>query len=142
LFPPSWALENSAIYGIANAPKIGHRIVETYVDSDLYLSSRSSNPGTPESETKRSLSDMVSEYGWNDKIAYKVMICESGGNPNAHNFSHITKDDSWGLFQINLYGNLAKTRPSAEYLKNPINNIEYAYKIYLSEGWGAWKNCL
>lgn len=95
----------------------------------------------PNAKTLLLISDLE-KYDWDYDMARKVMICESGGNPNAHNFSHATKDDSWGLFQINIYGKLAEIRPPSKWLEIPENNIEYAYKIYLSEGWKAWKNCL
>ena len=84
----------------------------------------------------------ISRYSWDSSIAYKIMLCESSGNPNSHNFNHTTKDNSVGLFQINLYGALAKERPSADWLKIPANNISYAFKLYQSGGWNHWKNCL
>lgn len=69
------------------------------------------------------------------------MECESGGNPEALNNNPLTGDYSVGLFQINLYGANAKTRPSEEWLKVPENNISYAYELYKNGGWGHWKNC-
>ena len=87
------------------------------------------------------LYDLINRYDWNPEIAYRIMVCESKGNPEAHNFSHKTKDDSWGLFQINLYGRLADNRPIAEWLIIPENNIAYAYEIYQEQGWGAWNRC-
>ena len=87
------------------------------------------------------LYDLLTPYDWDADKMYEVMICESGGNPNTHNFSHETKDDSWGLFQINRYGDLAKTRPSAEWLLEPENNVKYAYKIWQAQGKIAWSNC-
>jgi hypothetical protein len=78
--------------------------------------------------------------------ALKIIQCESGGNANAHNFNHRTRDNSHGLFQINNYGNLAHERPSREWLIIPENNVSYAYKLYLQEGGrfgttGGWFNC-
>ena len=93
-----------------------------------------------EENTRKELSyrELICSYGWNCNVAYAVMMAESGGNSNIVNFNHNTKDYSVGLFQINLYGNLALERPSEEWLKNPENNIEYAYKIYQKDGWNAW----
>ncbi len=90
--------------------------------------------------------NLISQYDWNIDSACKIMMCESAGRPNAHNFNHSTRDNSFGLFQINRYGSLSNKRPSAEWLKIPENNIEYAYKIFISEGrrfgtTGGWYNC-
>jgi len=84
---------------------------------------------------------LIDQYDWDTDFAYKIMFCESSGNPNTHNFSHRTKDDSWGLFQINLYGNLANERPSSEWLLVPENNVEYAYQLYQRRGWQPWGIC-
>ena len=92
-------------------------------------------------DIKEYLREVSSLYGWDFETAHRIMMCESGGNPKAHNFSHSSKDDSYGLFQVNLYGELAKERPSSERLLDPKNNIDYAYKIYKAEGWYAWANC-
>ena len=69
--------------------------------------------------------------------ALRVMSCESGGNPNALNNNPRTGDYSVGLFQINLFGNLANSRPSEEWLKVPENNISFAARMSRN-GWGAW----
>ena len=78
------------------------------------------------------------------KIAWAVAMKETHGNPIAHNFSRYTQDDSYGVFQINLYGTL-KGRikefnlKSARQLTNPIKNAQIAF--YMSSGgknWTAW----
>lgn len=73
-------------------------------------------------------------------MAIKVAVCESGLDANAHNFSHATRDDSWGVFQINRYGSLA-SRPPPSKLKNFRFNIRYAYGMYSGSGWSPWVNC-
>ena len=93
------------------------------------------------SDNQGNYSDIIIRYDWNSKKAKQIMFCESSNNPNEHRFSHKTRDDSWGLFQINLYGNLSKNRPSAEWLKVPENNIAYAYQLYSEFGWSPWMNC-
>ena len=75
------------------------------------------------------------------KIAWAVAMKETHGNPIAHNFSRETKDDSYGVFQVNLYGAL-KGRikeyrlKSAKDLTNPVLNAQIAYR--LSSGGSDW----
>jgi len=66
------------------------------------------------------------------------MKAESGGNPNAHNLNHKTKDDSYGLFQINLYGGLAKSRPQGWQLLDPEFNVKYAAELQGKQSWKIW----
>lgn len=84
---------------------------------------------------------LIKQYDWNDDIAIKIMMAESGCNANALNDNPRTGDYSVSLFQINLYGENAKHRPTEEWLKVPENNIYYAYKIYQEQGWKAWGVC-
>lgn len=67
--------------------------------------------------------------------ALKILAKESNGRHDAHNLNHNTRDDSWGCYQINLYGNLAAARPSAEWLVIPENNVRYALDLWRSVGW-------
>lgn len=73
---------------------------------------------------------------WDVNTAIAVCKCESGGNASAKNTSG--RDYSIGLFQINLYGYLAYTRPSEGWLLNPHNNVEWAYKMWKEQGWSPW----
>jgi soluble lytic murein transglycosylase-like protein len=72
--------------------------------------------------------------------ALAVMRQESGGNPTQHNNNPATGDDSWGLYQINRYGSLAKGRPLPDWLATPENNIAYAADMYRAQGWEPWHN--
>lgn len=60
-------------------------------------------------------------------------LAESEGNPHAHNYSDATKDDSYGLWQINYYGNLRDSRTQdygpPESLYDPNANAQAAYKM-------------
>lgn len=69
------------------------------------------------------------------KNASKICFCESTEDPNRVNDRG---EYSVGLFQVNI-----KAHPeySEKELKNPINNVLAAIKIYWKEGWGAWYNC-
>lgn len=79
------------------------------------------------------------------KTAWAVAMKETHGNPLAHNNNPRTGDNSYGVFQINLYGSL-KGRveeyglKSADDLKDPVTNAQIAYKMS-SEGknWSPWK---
>ena len=75
-------------------------------------------------------------------LALRVMEKESGGDPSSHNDNPATGDDSYGLFQINLYGRLAESRPSPEELLDPEKNIQFAAQVFQSSGWHPWKNTM
>lgn len=104
-------------------------------------------PKTPQSAPETPTSTCEAEilkYDWDTRIARAVMLAESGGNPNAVNDNPRTRDYSVGCFQINLYGDLRKSRPSEAELKNPEINVRYAYNLWKSTGWarswGAYSN--
>ena len=78
------------------------------------------------------------KFGASGDIAVKVANCESGLNPNALNNNPKTRDYSVSIFQINLFGSLAKSRPSKEWLMNPQNNIDYSHAMFIKEGWRPW----
>lgn len=88
--------------------------------------------------SSKSVRELINQYDWDTDVAYAVMMAESGGDPKEVNLNHGTADYSIGLFQINLYGSLSDGRPPADWLKNPENNVDYAYKIYEDDGWTAW----
>ena len=78
------------------------------------------------------------------KIAWAVAMKETHGNPLAHNFSRATQDDSYGVFQINLYGALkyrvkAYGLKSAKQLTNPVLNAQIAYQLSSGgKNWSPW----
>lgn len=84
-----------------------------------------------------------------DKVPLMVNIAsrESGLRPDAHNPNAATGDNSYGLFQINMLGNLGPARlreyadigvKSYEDLKDPWKNVQAAKKVFDSQGLGAW----
>jgi len=79
------------------------------------------------------------------KTAWAIAKRESGGRPDAYNPDRSTGDDSYGLFQINMLGNLGPSRRQSYGLKSnkdlldPATNARVAYAM--SKGgkdFGAW----
>lgn len=79
------------------------------------------------------------------KTAWAIAKRESGGRPTAHNPEVATGDNSYGLFQINMLGNLGPSRRASYGLKanedlfDPATNARVAYAM--SKGgkdFGAW----
>jgi hypothetical protein len=86
----------------------------------------------------------IRKYNWRQDVALAVAKAESGLRPDAHNFSHTTRDNSWGCFQINIYGANAITRPPASELVKPEVNVAFAWQLYVSNGYsfiGQWGVC-
>jgi hypothetical protein len=80
------------------------------------------------------------------KEAWAIAKRESTGRPLSFNGDSSTGDKSYGLFQINMIGNLGPARRDKFELKtnadlfNPVRNAEIAY--HMSNGgkdWSAWK---
>jgi hypothetical protein len=88
--------------------------------------------------TEKEIKNYICTKGWDCKKAIRIAICESSLNPKAKNEKG--RDRSYGIFQINIYGSLTKNRPSKQWLLDWKNNINYAYKLYLSSGktFKAW----
>ena len=78
------------------------------------------------------------------KVAWAVAMKETHGNPMAHNYNPRTGDNSYGVFQINLYGAL-KGRVkefglrSANDLHDPVTNAQIAYRMSSGgKNWTPW----
>ena len=87
---------------------------------------------------------ILSQYDWNVNVAIQIMDAESKCRSGAVNDNPQTGDYSIGLFQINLFGANARTRPSEEALKDPATNIQWAYKLYSGNNKsfiGQWGVC-
>lgn len=76
------------------------------------------------------------------RLAKAVMLAESSGRASAHNYNPNTGDDSYGLFQINMLGDLGPARrrqyglQSNQQLLDPLTNARIAYQ--LSQGGANW----
>ena len=80
------------------------------------------------------------------KKAWSIAKRESNGRPLAYNGDKKTGDSSYGVFQINMIGNLGPERLEKFDLKSntelfdPVTNAEITY--YMTNGgsdWSAWK---
>jgi len=75
-------------------------------------------------------------------LATAIAMAESGGNTRAHN--QRPPDDSYGLWQINMYGTLATARrvmfgiAANDQLFDPTVNARAALMIRRGQGWTAW----
>jgi hypothetical protein len=92
------------------------------------------------------LLETVGFEGQSLKKAWSIAKRESNGRPLAYNGNRNTGDNSYGLFQINMIGNLGPTRlekfdlQSNKELFDPVTNAEITY--YMTNGgsdWSAWK---
>jgi ribosomal protein S28E/S33 len=80
------------------------------------------------------------------KVAWAIVKKESNGRPVAFNGNVRTGDNSYGIFQINMIGDLGEERrkkfelSSNAELFDPITNAQIAYRMS-AEGtnWSAWK---
>ena len=94
----------------------------------------------PDFTTKDGIEAYIRSKDWHDDdLAVRIAICESSLVPTAYNGKG--RDNSVGIFQINLYGSLAKSRPSKEVLFSAKENIDYAFYMYQKEGFKPW-TCL
>ena len=91
------------------------------------------------------LLDAVGFKGKSLKVAWAVTKKESGGRPIAHNKNTGTGDNSYGLFQINMIGDLGAARrdkfniTTNDQLFDPVTNAQVAF--HMTKGgtdWGAW----
>lgn len=104
--------------------------------------------GSREPLAPRELKELLRLVGFEGqalKSAWAIVMKESGGRPKAHNGNANTGDNSYGLFQINMIGNLGVDRREKfdleqnEELFNPVRNAEIAF--HMSGGgkdFGAW----
>lgn len=88
---------------------------------------------------------MVGFEGDAHEIAWLIVMRESTARPGAHNGNSATGDDSYGLFQINMYGSLGPARvkkfglDEEADLFDPMVNAQVAYHMSnKGRDFGAW----
>ena len=99
--------------------------------------------------TDKQLLELLSAVGFEGhdlKEAWAIAKKESNGRPLAHNGNTNTGDNSYGVFQVNMLGELGVDRREQFGLKsnsdllNPVVNAQIAYHMSNGgENWTAWK---
>lgn len=94
------------------------------------------------------LKQLLKEAGFrgkNLKTAWAVAMKESTGRPTAHNGNRATGDNSYGIFQINMIGELGVARrekfelKSNQELFDPLTNAKIVhYMTRGGEDWSSW----
>ena len=95
------------------------------------------------------MAQLLYDTGWrgNDLVnALAVSFQESGWKANNLNPDASTGDQSYGLFQINMLGDLGPARrekyglSSNNELYDPVTNAQIAYKMWSESGWQPWSS--
>ena len=98
--------------------------------------------------TQSQLVELLAAVGFKGKglrLAWAVAMKESNGRPGALNNNIKTGDSSYGIFQINMIGDLGPMRlakfglTTKKDLLDPVENVKAAY--YMTNGgtdWSAW----
>lgn len=82
--------------------------------------------------------------GQNAAIMAAIAMAESSGNSRAHNQNWKTGDNSYGLWQVNMIGEMGPRRrqqfgiANNDALFDPATNAMAAAQVYKSQGFGAW----
>jgi hypothetical protein len=95
--------------------------------------------------SKSEMETLAVQGGFDPKdapLVARIAMGESSGNPTA--FNGVGRDQSYGLMQINMLGEMGPERRSQfgissnEELNDPLTNMKAAHAIYKQQGWGAW----
>jgi hypothetical protein len=81
---------------------------------------------------------LIEQYDWDVATMMYAMQAESGCNPNAVGDNYVIGGiyaPSCGLLQVRT---ISPSRGTCEQLKVPEFNVQKAYEIWLSQGYGAW----
>lgn len=108
--------------------------------AEIYRGARNLN-----SDQLHNLLAAVGFEGESLRIAWAIAMRESNGRPRAFNGNKSTGDHSYGVFQINMIGQLGADRrakyglSSNEDLFDPVTNAQIVFKMTAGgENWGSW----
>ena len=80
---------------------------------------------------QRPYEDLICSYPWDCAKAYRVMLCESRGDPTAYNAGN------YGLFQLNAI-HRARVGGDLSLFYDPETNVRVAYDLWSAQGWAPW----
>lgn len=95
-------------------------------------------PGANVNQPDLNLVHLLEQAGFKGaglQTMFRIVMAESGGRANAYNGNAGTGDNSYGLAQINMIGNIGVSRlkqyglTSYDQLFDPLTNLRAAYKI-------------
>lgn len=128
----------------ADQPTDGATVTTTAVQIDPLADFRNAK-----SLDKVELKKLLQAVGFEGKAlrtAWAVAMKESNGRPIAHNDDTSTGDNSYGIFQINMLGDLGADRrekfnlQSNKELFDPVTNAKIAYHMTGGgQDWSSWK---
>jgi hypothetical protein len=122
---------------------------EAQIKQEVLDKFSNANYSSSEMLTDQELLTLLTTVGFEGtglKKAWAIAKRESNGRPLAYDGNKKTGDSSYGLFQINMIGNLGPDRREKFNLKSnkelfdPVTNAEITY--YMTNGgsdWSAWK---
>jgi len=87
----------------------------------------------PVEPPKKTGCDLAYDYNWPQQTAYAVCMAESTGNPASIGDTN-TAYVSCGLMQIRTLPG----RPSCAQLQDPQFNMQYAYNMWVGQGFKPW----
>ena len=108
-----------------------------------------SDTGGGERLSVAEMAKLAKEAGFSNeeaKTMAAIAASESGGKTSAHNPNAATGDNSYGLWQINMLGNMGPQRRAQfgirddSELFDPKKNAEAAYKVFKEQGFNAWSD--
>jgi hypothetical protein len=120
------------------------------IERKLQPSQKASRAKAPDSVKARGIwvKEILIEAGFRGealRTAWAVVMKESTGRPTAYNGNEATGDKSYGIFQINMIGDLGPARrekfklSSNNELFNPLKNAKIAYHMSNGgENWSSW----
>lgn len=136
---------------------IAQPAIEQTTENEIALKDKASKKALKKIEPLRNkavlsdqeLVDVLEHAGFKGnalKIAWAIVKKESNGRPVAFNGNVRTGDNSYGIFQINMIGDLGEDRrkrfelSSNAELFDPVTNAKIAYRMSgKGTDWSAWK---